>query len=151
VTAAVAQFNIGRLLHPLDDPRTEGFAAGLYRVNAMAERSEGYLWHDRDTAAGAKGLGVPFDDPLVISTLSVWRSPADLHAFVYASLHNSFYRRKAQWFGKVEGATNVVWPVAENHRPTVAEGLERLRHLDAHGPSDDCFDLAWYGKMQGAA
>lgn len=151
MTGAVAQFNIGRLLHPLDDPRTEGFAAGLFRVNAMAERSDGYLWREVDTATGAAALGAPLDDPLVISTLSVWRSAADLHAFVYASLHTAFYRRKAQWFAPDASRTNVVWPVAEDHRPTVAEGLDRLRHLQAQGPSEDCFDLAWFGKMQGAA
>jgi hypothetical protein len=151
VTGAVAQFNIGRLLHDLNDPRSHGFVAGLDRVNRLAERSEGYIWRLVDTGPQGRRLGAPLNDPLVISTLSVWRSAADLYAFVYASLHGSFYQRKDKWFAHDGGATNVVWPVAEDHRPTVAEGLDRLRHLEAHGPEETCFDLAWYGKMQGAA
>lgn len=40
----LAQVNVGRLLGPSNDPRVQPFFDALYRVNAMAEASDGFAW-----------------------------------------------------------------------------------------------------------
>jgi hypothetical protein len=39
----IAQLNVGRLLHPLDHPQIAEFVNGLDAINALAERSEGFV------------------------------------------------------------------------------------------------------------
>jgi len=39
----IAQLNVGRLLYPVDDPRIAEFRDNLDRVNAIAERSPGFV------------------------------------------------------------------------------------------------------------
>jgi hypothetical protein len=40
----VAQVNIGRLRAPIDDPSIADFVDALDRVNALADRSPGFVW-----------------------------------------------------------------------------------------------------------
>ena len=40
----IAELNIGRLLHPVGDPRIADFVDNLGRINAMAERMPGFVW-----------------------------------------------------------------------------------------------------------
>jgi hypothetical protein len=47
----IAQLNAGRLLHPLDHPQIAEFVNGLDAINALAERSEGFVWRFQ-TASG---------------------------------------------------------------------------------------------------
>jgi hypothetical protein len=35
-----------------------------------------------------------------------------------------------------------MWWIEPGHRPTLAEALDRLEHLKAHGASDHAFDWA---------
>ena len=51
--AHLAQLNIGRFLHPTDDPRMDGFMKNLDRVNALAERSERPVRHLADRSGDA--------------------------------------------------------------------------------------------------
>lgn len=44
----IAQMNMGYLLHPLDDPRTADFTDNTDRVNAVADRSKGFVWRMKD-------------------------------------------------------------------------------------------------------
>ncbi len=43
MTSHIAQLNIGRFRYPTDDPRMAGFMRNLDRINALAERSEGFV------------------------------------------------------------------------------------------------------------
>lgn len=138
---AIAEFNCGRLLYGWDDPRTAPFADAQEAIFAIAERSPGFLWRmpeaDMDAAQrdpdGALGA-----DPMIASTLSVWRSVATLRAFVEQTLHGRYMARRDEWFRPGE-ARFVMWPVPPTHRPTVAEGVARLRRLEAEGPSPEAF------------
>ena len=47
----LAQLNIGKFRFPTDDPRMAGFMQNLDRVNAIAERSEGFVWRLKDETA----------------------------------------------------------------------------------------------------
>src|SRR5207249_8562452 len=44
----LAQLNVGRLRYELDDPCLADFLDNLARVNAIAERSEGFVWRLED-------------------------------------------------------------------------------------------------------
>ena len=52
----LAEINVARLRHPLDDPRVADFVANLDRVNALAERSDGFLWRLKDETGNATAI-----------------------------------------------------------------------------------------------
>ncbi|MGH6999838.1 MAG: DUF3291 domain-containing protein, partial [Phenylobacterium sp.] len=98
----LAQINVARLKAPIDAPETADFKNNLDRINALAEASPGFVWRLTGEGDNATDL-VAFDDPLIITNLSVWESPAALGAFVYRSGHVEFMRRRAEWFHPMEG------------------------------------------------
>lgn len=49
------------------------------------------------------------------------------------------FRDRKQWFEPIEGPILGLWWIPAEHVPTVAEALERLRHLKERGPSPDAF------------
>lgn len=134
MTACVAHLNVARLRHGWEDPRSAGFVDAVPAINALAERSAGFVWRQRDEEA--------LDDPHAIYSLSVWRSASDLRHFVHQTAHGAFLRRRAAWFAPAQGPTHVVWPVAQDARPTLAAARDRLRRLADHGPTADAFDLS---------
>jgi heme-degrading monooxygenase HmoA len=142
MTAAIqhlAQLNIGRVRHALDDPRMADFMNNLARVNALAERSPGYVWRYADASGNATDTRPFADDPRMIINMSVWENAEALQKFVWQTVHRRFYARKHEWFEKLEGPYFVLWHVAAGHRPGVEEAIARLDHLKTHGPSDYAF------------
>jgi hypothetical protein len=57
----LAQINIARLLAPLDSPTMAEFVALLEEINALADRSPGFVWRLQSEAGNATSLR-PFDD-----------------------------------------------------------------------------------------
>lgn len=143
MTGQVAQMNIGLLRHPLDDPRTAEFADNAARVNALADRSPGFVWRCEDEAASlaAEGISLYDGDPCALATLSVWDSAAALEHFVMRTVHGAFLKRRAEWFRPQPDRTYVIWPVEAGRLPTFAEGLARLDLLRANGPSGEAYDF----------
>jgi hypothetical protein len=135
----LAQLNIGRVRHALDDPRMADFMNNLARVNALAERSPGFVWRYADASGNATDTRPFAEDPRMIINMSVWESVEALERFVWQTVHRRFYARKHEWFEKLEGAYFVLWHVAAGHRPSVEEAIARLDHLKTHGPSDYAF------------
>lgn len=133
----LAQFNIARIKYPLDDPRMKEFVDNVARVNALAEQIDGFVWRLQDESGHAMGMRV-YDDPRILPNLTVWKSAEALERFVFRTLHSRFYGRREQWFEPIETPL-VMWWVLEGHRPRLPEGVERLHHLKAHGPSDHAF------------
>src|SRR6266567_1630164 len=74
-TQHLAQLNIGRLRYELDDPRLADFIDNLARVNAIAERSEGFVWRLQDETGNATNIRA-FADPRMAVNISGW-APAD--------------------------------------------------------------------------
>ena len=68
----------------------------------------------------------------------MWENVEALERFVWQTLHSRFYGRREEWFERIETPL-VLWWVPAGHRPAMAEGVERLDHLKAHGPSDHAF------------
>ena len=139
----VAQLNIGVLCHPIDDPRTAGFAQNTDAVNAVAERSAGFIWRlvDEEAALHDEGISLFDGNPNAICTLSLWSSAEDLESFVLRTIHGSFLKRRAEWFIEQDHKTYVIWPVAAGQRPTIREGLDRLADLEASGANEGAYDF----------
>ena len=134
----LAQINVARLAAPIDSPRLAPFVAALDEVNALADRSPGFIWRLVGEGNDATSLR-PFPDPDVIVNMSVWTSQDALSAFVYRSDHAPFLRRRREWFASLEGGAAVgLWPVPVDHRPTLGEARARLDHLWAFGPTPYC-------------
>ena len=103
-TLHVAQLNIGRFRYETDDPRMADFMNNLERINAVAERSPGFVWRYTDATGNATDTR-PFDgDPRMAVNLSVWESIEALEKFVWQTVHTRFYARKHEWFDKLDGA-----------------------------------------------
>ncbi len=130
----LAEINVARLRYPLEDPRVADFVDNLDAINALAERSPGFLWRLKDDTGNATHISA-FDDPLVIVNLSVWDSVEALHAFAYKTVHRRFVQRRNEWFDLFDGPYLALWWVEPGAWPDAAEGRRRLAHLDAVGPT----------------
>ncbi|QGZ93842.1 DUF3291 domain-containing protein [Terricaulis silvestris] len=132
----VAELNIGRALYPLDDPRVAGFMNALDAINALAKRTPGFVWRMKDES-GAGATDIKFtDNPQDIANLTVWENVEVLEHFVWNTAHKKIYNGKHSWFEAPKQAIFVMWPVEVGCFPTLAEALERLEHLRAHGSTD---------------
>jgi hypothetical protein len=138
----LAQLNIGRLRYELDDPRLADFIDNLARVNAIAERSEGFVWRLQDETGNATNIR-PFADPRMAVNMSVWEGVETLEKYVWQTVHTRFYGRRTEWFEHLDRPYLVMWWVPAGHRPTIEEALGRLEHLRVHGPSEHAF--GWDG------
>ena len=70
-TQHLAQLKIGRLRYPTSDSRVADFMNNLDVVNAIAERSKGFVWRLKDDSGNATNFR-PFTDPNMLVNLSVW-------------------------------------------------------------------------------
>jgi hypothetical protein len=137
----LAQFNIARIRYPLDDPRMAEFVDNVDLVHSLAEQIEGFVWRLQDESGHAMGMTI-YSDPRLLPNLTVWDNVQALERFVWRTLHRRFYVRRTEWFEPVEGPPLVLWWIPAGHRPPLAEGVERLDHLRANGPSDHAFGWA---------
>src|SRR3954465_9985974 len=96
-TRHLAQINVARAIAPLDDPRLGGFVAQLADINALADRSPGFVWRLQTQAGDATAVRA-YEDPQIIVNMSVWESLEALHAYVYRSAHIGVLRDRKRWF-----------------------------------------------------
>lgn len=137
----LAQINIGRLRHPVDDPRSSEFMDNLDPINALAERSPGYVWRLQDDSGNATAIRA-FDDDRILPNLTVWESLDSLKDYVFKSDHARFLRRRREWFEAMDDLPVLtMWWVPAGHTPTLEEAKQRIDHLATHGPSDYAFSF----------
>ena len=134
----LAQINIGRMKGPLDGPIMAGFMARLDELNALAERSDGFVWRMQGEEGNNTYLR-PYDDERIIVNMSVWESIESLRAYVYNSTHAELLKQRREWFEKFESAMLALWWIPAGHIPTVDEAKQRLASLDADGPTRFAF------------
>src|SRR5687767_969039 len=134
----LAQLNIGIIRAPMDSPLMADFANNLDRINALAERSPGFVWRLQGDAGNATDIR-PFEQENMLVNMSVWRDLDALRAYVYDSAHVEIMRRRREWFEKMGEAYLVLWWVPRGHRPSVEEAVARLELLRAKGPTQDAF------------
>lgn len=138
----LANFNIARLLYPLDAPELAEFVAVLEPVNVIAEVSDGFRWRLIADDGRSASYVVASADPQTIVNLTVWRDVESLRHFTYRSGHGAYFRRRAEWFEADNEARLVLWWLPAGQRPSVAEGFDRLDRLRVEGPSAAAFTLA---------
>ena len=126
MTHHIAQLNIGRFRYPTDDPRMAAFMTNLDRINALAERSEGFVWRLKDDSNNATAIR-PASDPTMAVNLSVWESVETLERFVWTTVHKQFYNRKGDWFEKPADAAfrHVADTIRAYSKPGRGDGAAR--------------------------
>jgi hypothetical protein len=134
----IAQLNVGRAVAPLASPQLADFMAWLEAINAIADRSPGFVWRLQGDNGNNTDLKVS-EDPQFIVNMSVWASIEDLHAFTYRSEHKSVFARRYEWFERGAGPNMVLWWIPAGTIPTIDEALARLRRLAEDGPAPEAF------------
>jgi hypothetical protein len=134
----LAQLNVGRLRAPMDDPMIDDFRENLAPINALAERSPGFVWRLQDEDGNATGIKV-FEDELEIINLTVWESIDALADFTYRSDHTDFLRRRREFFEAPTQPIFCLWWIPEGTIPTIEDAIGRLEHLRTHGPTTTAF------------
>ncbi len=137
-TYQLAQINIALPLAPLDTEQLAGFVAGLAPINALADRSPGFVWRLQTEDGDATAIRA-FDDERLLINMSVWESLEALADFVYRSAHTAYLRRRREWFARLGESVTALWWVPAGHVPSIAEAEQRLDHLRQHGPTAFAF------------
>jgi len=134
----LAQLNVGIIKGPMDSPLMADFAASLARINAVADRSPGFIWRLQTDDGDATAIR-PFEDEKLLVNMSVWRDVESLQQYVYSTAHVELLRRRREWFESMNTAFLVLWWVPAGHRPSIAEAIEKLEVLRANGPTAAAF------------
>ena len=137
----LAQVNVARARGEMTDPVMAEFVAALPAINALAERSPGFVWRLQTEDGDATAIR-PYEDARILINLSVWRDLDALREYVFRSDHAGYMRRRREWFERFERVYVALWWVPAGHRPSVAEAVERLAHLETHGPTPAAFGFA---------
>ena len=135
----LAELNIGKFKYPTSDSRMAEFMENLDRVNAIAERSPGFVWRLKGDNNNATEFRVGED---MAVNLSVWEDAASLETYVFKTVHVQFYKKREAWFELMEKPHMVFWWVPKGHQPTLAEAYARLQHFEQNGASEFAFGWA---------
>jgi len=134
----IAQINISKLRYPKHSPEVDEFTKNISRINLLAQKCDGYVWHLEEESAGARY----FEDPLMLANLSIWTSINDLRRFVYRTNHGDFVKHKTKWFKTIQKPVYALWWTQQKSGLTLDEGMERLKHLRAFGASQKAFTFS---------
>lgn len=133
----LVQLNIAKMKESLESPLMADFVANLDRINTLAEQSPGFVWRLKDESGDATAIR-PFGDNVIVN-MSMWNDVASLRDYAFKSAHVEIMRRRREWFERLDEAYAVLWWVAADHRPSVAEARERLEHLQKFGATRQAF------------
>jgi len=134
----LAQINIGRMRAPLDDPAMAGFMARLDDINALAERSPGFVWRMQGEDGNNTYLR-PYEDERIIVNMSVWEDVAHLRAFTYNTAHAELLKQRREWFEAFDRVFLALWWIPVGHIPTIDEAKARLASIEQNGPTPFAF------------
>ncbi len=140
MTYFLAQLNIAHMIAPLDDPVMRDFVDNLNRINAIADRSPGFIWRLQDGTGNASAIRTFGDDMIV--NMSVWESVEALRNYAFQTAHAEIMRRRKEWFVKMEEEHAVLWWVPDGHIPSPDEASEKLQLLRRKGPGAEAFTFA---------
>jgi hypothetical protein len=135
----LAQANIGRFRAPIESAVMEGFRNQLDPINAVADRSPGFVWRLQTEDGNATAIRPYAGDDLMAINMSVWESLESLQHFVYKTSHVETLRARKQWFEPLDGPILVLWWIPAGQIPSVADAQDRLAHLKEHGPTPYAF------------
>jgi heme-degrading monooxygenase HmoA len=156
----LAQVNVAYARGDENDPVMAEFIARLDEINALAERSPGFVWrYVSDTRDPSQR---ELQDPRVLFNMSVWESVEALHAFTYRTQHAKVFAARKKWFDEWKERVGslgelgegvpflALWWLPAGQLPSAADGLERLRRLAAKGPHAQAFTFKRMFTAQGA-
>jgi uncharacterized protein DUF3291 len=123
---------------PLDDPLMAGFVGRLDEINALADRSPGFVWRLQTEAGNATYLR-PYDDNRILFNFSIWETIDALRNYVYKTAHAELLRDRRKWFEQMDSMSLALWWVPAGQIPTIEDAKERLAHLEQHGPAEFAF------------
>jgi Domain of unknown function (DUF3291) len=136
----LAQINIAKMLGPIDSGVMADFVANLDNINQLAEESNGFIWRLKDDTNNATSIKI-FDDDFLIVNMSVWKNMESLFEFVYKSNHVEIFKRRKEWFEKMNEMHMALWFVPAAHQPDAAEATERLQYLRNNGETPYSFSF----------
>ena len=137
----IAQFNVGRMLGDnIEAPIMKEFVDNIAMVNALAEKSNGFIWRMKDDNNNATSFN-PFNDQQIIINLSVWESVEALEAFTYKSLHTNFLKRRKEWFSNFGKPHFVLWWIEKGKYPSLEVAKNKLEFLQENGPTEIAFNF----------
>lgn len=134
---ALSQVNIAKRLAPFSDPIMQDFVNNVDKMNAIADTSEGFIWRLKDEDKDEAVL-VFKDDSLIIN-ISVWESREALFNYTYNSGHIEVFKRKKEWFSKINMLHMAFWYIPEGYIPTFQDAKDRLDYLNKHGETPYAF------------
>lgn len=134
----LAQYNIARLVAPLDSPRLADFEAALEPLNRLADRAPGFVWRHQTEEGDSTAVRVR-GDPMIVINFSVWEDVESLFEFAYHSEHVVMFRRRREFFEEMREPYLVLWWVPAGHIPSVEEADARLDYLRERGPTPYAF------------
>ena len=133
----LAQLNIAKMKHSLDDPRMQAFVDQLDAVNALADEAPGFVWRLQTEEGNATAIDFFGADTLV--NMSVWRDVESLRDYAFRSQHKEVLARRHEWFERMEDAYAVLWWIPAGTIPSLEQARERLDSLRERGPSTFAF------------
>ncbi|NKB38220.1 MAG: DUF3291 domain-containing protein [Gammaproteobacteria bacterium] len=136
----LAQLNIARMKADLGSPVMKGFVDQLDTVNAIADKSPGFVWRLQTEEGDATDIDA-FDDSMLLVNMSVWESVEHLKVFVYETFHLELLKQKREWFNQFEGVFQVLWWIPAGTEPTLEEAKQRLAFLQENGASEYAFNF----------
>jgi hypothetical protein len=134
----LAQVNIAMMRFPLESREMAGFVSALEPINALADRSPGFVWRLQTEQGDATALRV-FQDNRILINMSLWASIEALRGYVYESRHLEFMRRRREWFERIADPYLALWWVPAGSIPSIEDAKARLDRLREHGPSPGAF------------
>lgn len=139
----LAQLNIAESLHPMMDAKMSTFTGRIDAINALADRSEGFVWRlkDGDVAIdGALSLRLP-DNETALVNMSVWESLKSLYAFIYKTAHVKVMEANRENFVPLVKNNFVLWWIEKGHIPSLAEAKDKLDAIRTHGATKAAFNF----------
>lgn len=137
----LAEVNIARLKKPIGDPLVAPFVDAIDKVNAIADRMDGFVWRYTDASGNATDTSVAEDECVIFNT-SIWEDVPSLERFVWGTVHANFLRRKEEWFDAMEEMHFVMWWVQQGTKIAPSDAMERLDYFNKFGATERAFDWA---------
>gem|GEM_PF-115460 len=137
----LAQINVAEPVEPLTSDTLQGFVSRLEEINALAERSDGFVWRLMSDDGDATSIQNDQQPELIIN-MSQWRDLPALRTYVFQTVHLQLLKQRAQWFVPRPEKTAAMWWMPRDQQPTVDEAFERLEVLNQQGSTPEAFTFA---------
>ena len=137
----LAQVNVARAKAEMDTEIMQGFMNRMDEMNNLADAADGFIWRMVGDSGDYSSIR-PFDDPLVIMNVSLWRDVDSLKHYVYKTTHMGIVRARHAWFDKMSDIQQALWWIPVGHRPSAQEARRKLELLRQKGATPEAFTFA---------